>query len=58
MVRSKNATVTERLRIPAQGKVSHRVLIGGRPTEVQVNDGTVPEVRESEHVTTITPPAN
>jgi hypothetical protein len=56
MVRSRNATVTERLRIPAQGKVSHRVLIGGQPTEVQVNDGTVPEVRESEHVTTITPP--
>ncbi len=57
-VRSKNATVTERLRIPGQGKVSHRVLIGGEPTEVQVNDGTVPEVRESEHVTTMTPSAN
>jgi hypothetical protein len=55
-VRSKNATVTERLRIPPQGKVSHRVLIGGQPTEVQVNDGTVPEVRESEHLTTLTPP--
>jgi hypothetical protein len=54
-VRSQNATVTERLRIPAQGKVSRRVLIGGQPTEVQVNDGTVPEVRESEHVTTLTP---
>jgi hypothetical protein len=52
-VRSKLATVTERLRIPAKGKVSHRVLIGGQPTQVQVNDGTVPEVRESEHVTTI-----
>ncbi len=57
-VRSKNAIVTEHLRIPAQGKVSHRVLIGGQPTEVQVNDGTVPEVRESEHVTTLTPSAN
>jgi hypothetical protein len=56
-VRAKNATVTERLRIPAQGKISHRVLIGGQPTEVQVNDGTVPEVRESEHLTTLTPPS-
>ncbi len=56
-VRSKDATVTERLRIPAKGKVSHRVLIGGQPTQVQVNDGTVPEVRESEHVTTLTPTA-
>jgi hypothetical protein len=55
-VRSKHATVTERLRIPAQGKVSHRILIGGEPSEVQVNDGTVPEVRESEHVTTLTAP--
>jgi hypothetical protein len=54
MVRSKTATVTERLRIPAKGKVSRRVLIGGQPTEVQVNDGTVPEVRESEHVTRLT----
>ena len=44
-VRSKGATVTERLRIPAKGKVSRRMLTGGRPTEVQVNDGTVPEVR-------------
>ena len=53
-VRSEAATVTERLRIPAKGKISRRVLIGGQPTEVQVNDGTVPEVRESEHVTTLT----
>ncbi len=53
-VRSQAATVTERLRISAKGKISHRVLIGGQPTEVQVNDGTVPEVRESEHVTTLT----
>ncbi len=54
-IRSKDATVTERLRIPAKGKVSRRMLIGGQPTQVQVNDGTVPEVRESEHVTTLTP---
>jgi hypothetical protein len=53
-VRSKDATVTERLRISAKGKVSRRVLIGGQPTQVQVNDGTVPEVRESEHVITLT----
>ena len=53
-VRSKSGTVTERLRIPGKGKVSRRVLIGGEPTQVQVNDVTVPEVRESEHVTTLT----
>jgi hypothetical protein len=57
-VRSKDATATERLRIPAKARVSRRMLIGGQPTEVQVNDGTVPEVRESEHVTTLTGAAN
>ena len=28
-----------------------RILIQGKPTEVQVNDGTVPETQASEHVT-------
>jgi len=49
-VRSKAATVTERLRVPAHGTVSRRMLIGEQPTEVQVNDGTVPEVQDSVHV--------
>jgi hypothetical protein len=56
-VRSQSGTVTERLRVPGQGRISRRMLIGGQPTEVQVNDGTVPEVRESEHVTTLAPAA-
>jgi len=49
-VRSKGATVSERLRVPARGKVSRRMLIGGQATEIQVNDGTVPEVQDSIHV--------
>ncbi len=49
-LRSKDATVTERLRIPPRGKVSRRMLIGGVPTEVQVNDGTVPEDSDSIHL--------
>jgi len=49
-VRSKGATVTERLRVPARGKVSRRMLTGEQATEVQVNDGTVPEVQDSIHV--------
>jgi hypothetical protein len=53
-VRSKDAIVTERLRIPPRGKVSRRMLIGGAPTEVQVNDGTVPEVAESLHLRKLT----
>jgi hypothetical protein len=53
-VRSKDATVTERMRLPAQGKASRRILIGGQPVEVQLNDGSVPEVRQSEHLMKLT----
>jgi hypothetical protein len=44
-------SVTHRLRIPALGKVTERFLIQGKPTEVQVNDGAVPETQASVHVT-------
>jgi hypothetical protein len=48
-VRSKEATVTERIRVPGRGKVTHRILLRGEATEVQVNDGTVPEVQATIH---------
>jgi hypothetical protein len=44
-------SVTQRVRIPARGKVVQRILIQGKPTEVQVNDGTVPESQASIHIT-------
>jgi hypothetical protein len=44
-------SVTHRIRIPARGKVTERFLIQGKPTEVQVNDGAVPETQASVHVT-------
>lgn len=37
-------TATERLRIPAHSSASTRVLFGGTPETVQVNDGSVPEI--------------
>jgi hypothetical protein len=43
--------VTQRLRIPARGKASQRLLIQGKPTEVQINDGVVPETQASVHLT-------
>ena len=56
-VSSITTTVTERLRIPAKSKVSHRFLLQGRPAEVAVNDGTVPEVEASVHRQAVAVPA-
>jgi hypothetical protein len=50
-VRTASTTVTERLRVPPRSSAVQRVLIQGRPTEVQVNDGTVPETQASVHIT-------
>lgn len=52
-VRSGATSVTRRVLIPAQGKMVQRVLIQGEPTQVQLNDGSVPEVQASEHVTNL-----
>lgn len=42
-------TSTERLRIPAHSAASTRILFEGTPEHVQVNDGSVPEIRTSLH---------
>ena len=52
-VRTDSASVTQRLRVPARGKAVQRILIQGKPAEVQVNDGTVPETQASVHLTKI-----
>jgi hypothetical protein len=48
-VRSGNAAQTQRLRIPGRSSASTRVVFAGRPDQVQVNDGSVPETRTSIH---------
>ena len=53
-VRTADTTVTQRVLVPARGKAVQRILIQGQPTEVQVNDGTVPETQASVHVTNVT----
>jgi hypothetical protein len=50
-VRSATASVTQRVRIPARSKTVQRLLIQGKPTEVQANDGTIPETQASVHIT-------
>jgi hypothetical protein len=53
IVKSDLTSVIQRVRIPGRGKAVQRILIQGKPTEVQVNDGTVPESQASVHVTSL-----
>jgi hypothetical protein len=55
-VRSATNTVTQRVLVPARGTADQHLLILGKPTEVQVNDGTIPETQASVHVTKLTDP--
>jgi hypothetical protein len=48
-VRSGTLSASERLRIPAHGSASTRVVFGGVPETVEVNDGSVPELRGTSH---------
>jgi hypothetical protein len=49
-VRNNDASVTQRVRVPGHGKAVQRILVQGKPTQVQVNDGTVPETQARVHV--------
>jgi len=50
-VKSDTNAVTQRVVVPGHGKAVQRILVLGKPIEVQVNDGTVPETQASVHVT-------
>jgi len=50
-VRSATNTTTDQVLVPARGTATSRLLIQGQPTEVQVNDGTIPETQASVHIT-------
>ncbi|HEY0759944.1 MAG TPA: M1 family aminopeptidase [Acidisarcina sp.] len=52
-VRSSETSVTERVRIAGRGQVTHRILLPGEPLEVELNDGSVPEVQATLHRHTI-----
>jgi len=52
-VRSREGTLTDRVRLPGKTKTAHRMLVQGAPVEVIVNDGTVPEVQATIHRRTI-----
>ena len=50
-------SVTQRVLIPARGKTVQRILIQGIPTEVRLNDGTIPETQATIHSKTLDAPA-
>jgi hypothetical protein len=53
-VSNPDTSVTQRILVPARGKATQRILIQGRPTRVQANDGTIPETEASIHIRTLT----
>jgi hypothetical protein len=48
-VRAGSVAITERLLVPAHEHATRRILFEVRPEEVQVNDGSVPELRTTVH---------
>ena len=54
-VRTAKASLTERVYVPARGHAMERMVVVGPPTQVQLNDGTVPETEASVHVTDLNP---
>jgi len=48
-VKGVDAALTERVLVPAHGRITHRVTFPEDAVEVDVNDGTVPEVQASIH---------
>ncbi|SEG63158.1 hypothetical protein SAMN05421819_3950 [Bryocella elongata] len=53
VVRSGNLTHADRMRIPPYSQAVVRILVEGAPTQVLLNDGSVPEVRTSQHIRTL-----
>jgi hypothetical protein len=52
-VSNPQTSITQRVIVPARGKITPRLLMQGQPAKVQANDGTVPETESSVHVRTL-----
>ncbi|HEY6447325.1 MAG TPA: hypothetical protein VIY53_12765 [Acidobacteriaceae bacterium] len=55
-VKGGDAVATSWAHVPAHGRMTQRVLFQQSPTEVDVNDGTIPEVQDSIHRKTLLAP--
>jgi hypothetical protein len=49
VIRAGDFSVTRQMRIPALGSATERFVVEERPTEVVVNDGSMPEIRSTQH---------
>ena len=49
-------SATAWVHVPAHGSVTHRMLFQQAPTEVDLNDGSIPEVQSSTHQKTVNAP--
>jgi hypothetical protein len=49
-VRSGTLTATERVRVAGHSDAATRIVFQGTPDEIEVNDGSVPELLSSEHI--------
>lgn len=52
-VRTRQTSITQHILIPARGSLIRRILIQGAPTQVQANDGTIPETSATIHITNV-----
>lgn len=52
-VNSQETSITQRVLIPGHDKAIKRMLIQGKPAQVQINDGVVPETQASVHIKTL-----
>jgi hypothetical protein len=52
-LRAAATSVTQRILVPARGSLVRRILIQGAPTQVQANDGSIPETEASVHITNL-----
>jgi hypothetical protein len=50
---SETASITQRVMLGARSKSVQRILIQGTPTEVRLNDGTIPETQATVHIKTL-----
>ena len=53
IVHTQQGDVVSRLRVPGHSKAAARIEVGSKPIDITVNDGSVPEVDQSDNTTAV-----